>query len=167
MNNIIRQLFAVLLAILASRSLCAQTSDLVASGSSKKPDVTAAKINAVAETDEWTSAFLLLDERPLHMQFRITINGVSLSQARENGIKELIAKLDTNQDGNLSHAEFQKSPLVRNVARPKAEKFLNSLGPQPDPKPDDIRAQFARVAGGAMLSIRADSSTAKDDTSIF
>jgi Ca2+-binding EF-hand superfamily protein len=167
MNNLFRHLFAILLAILASRSLCAQTSGLVTAGASNEPDATGAKIAAAEEADEWSSAFLLLDERPLHLQFRITIDGVSLSQARENGVQELIRKLDADQDGKLSHAEFQKSPLVRKVARPKAEKFLKTLGPQPDPKPDDIRAQFARVAGGAMLSIRADGSTAKDDTSIY
>ena len=167
MSNLFRHLAAVLLAILASRSLSAQTSGLVGTGASKEPDATGAKIAASEEADEWSRAFLLLDERPLHLQFRITIDGVSLSQARENGVQELIRKLDADQDGKLSHAEFQKSPLVRKVARPKAEKFLKTLGPQPDPNPDDIRAQFARVAGGAMLSIRADGSTAKDDTSIY
>ena len=167
MNNLFRHLAAILLAILASRSLCAQTSDLVAAGPSNESDAAGATMNVAAADDEWSSAFLLLDERPLHLQFRITINGVSLSQARENGVQELIAKLDSDQDGKLSHVEFQKSPLVRKVARPKAEKFLKTLGPQPDPKSDDIRAQFARVAGGSMLSIRADGSTAKDDTSIY
>ncbi len=168
MKNFVRHLVAILLAILTSRSLHAQTSELVAAGTSTDSDATrATMMSTMAEADEWSSAFLLLDERPLHLQFRITIDGVSLSQARENGVQEFIAKLDVDQDGKLSHAEFQKSPLVRKVARPKAEKFLNSLGPQPDPKPDDIRAQFARVAGGTMLSIRADGSTAKDDTSIY
>lgn len=167
MHCLFRHICAVLLAILASRSLYAQSSDLVVAGTSKEFDAAGAKLAGTGETDEWCSAFLLLDERPLHLQFRITIDGVSLSQARENGVQELIRKLDEDRDGKLSHAEFQKSPLVRKVARPKAEKFLKTLGPQPDPKPDDIRSQFARVAGGTMISIRADGSTAKDDTSIY
>ena len=168
MNRFLQLLLtAILLAFNASRTLYAQTTDVTAV-TNARADATVLNPTALpSESDEWSSAFLLLDERPLHLQFRITINGVSLSQARENGVQELIAKLDVDQDGKLSHAEFQKSPLVRKVARPKAEKFLNSLGPQLDPKPDDIRAQFSRVAGGAMLSIRADGSTAKDDTSIY
>ena len=168
MNRFLRLvLTAILLAIVASRSLYAQSPGLVATDAPTGSDATIATASTTAERDEWSSAFLLLDERPLHLQFRITINGVSLSHARENGVQELIGKLDTDQDGKLSHAEFQKSPLVRKVARPKAEKFLDTLGPQPDPKSDDIRSQFARVAGGTMLSIRADGSTARDDTSIY
>ncbi len=162
-----RQLAAMLLAVIVSRSLYAQTSELAVAGNTGN-DAPAAQAPMMSEEEqEWSSSFLLLDERPIHLQFRITIDGVSLSQARENGIQELITRLDSDHDGKLSHAEFQKSPLIRKVVRPKADKFLRTLGPQPDPKPDDIRAQFTRVSGGAMLSIRADGSTAKDDTLIY
>lgn len=177
MRTNLRHFAAALLTLVASRLLHAQTSELTAIEATSKDaptaNVTPANVlpadapAAMSSEDPPLSAFLLLDERPLHLQFQITIDGVSLSQARENGVQELIRKLDTNVDGKLSHEEFQKSPLVRKVARPKAAKFLNSLGTQPDLKVDDIRTQFARVAGGAMLSIRADASTARDDTLIF
>jgi len=169
MNSRFRHLAAILLAIIASRSLCAQTqtSELTGIGNTGKDAPTTDATLLTDEEQEWSSVFLMLDERPIHLQFRITIDGVSLSQARENGIQQLISRLDADNDGKLSHDEFQKSPLIRKVARPKAEKFLRTLGPQPDPKPDDIRAQFTRVSGGAMLSIRADGSTAKDDTLIY
>lgn len=177
MRTNLRHFAAALLTLVASRLLHAQTSELTAIEATSKDaptaNVTPANVlpadapAAMSSEDPPLSAFLLLDERPLHLQFQITIDGVSLSQARENGVQELIRKLDTNVDGKLSHEEFQKSPLVRKVARPKAAKFLNSLGTQPDLKVDDIRTQFTRVAGGAMLSIRADASTARDDTLIF
>ena len=172
MRTIFRHFAVALLTLVASRLLHAQASELRAIETASK-DATAANAAAakapaaMRSEDPPLSAFLLLDERPLHLQFQITIDGVSLSQARENGVQDLIRKLDTNNDGKLSHAEFQKSPLIRKVARPKAEKFLNSLGPQPDPQPDDIGTQFSRVAGGTMLSIRADASTARDDTLIY
>ena len=171
MSSQIRQLATILLAIITSRSLCAQISELATNRNTTNDSPTTATTIDVSklsdEEQEWSSAFLMLDERPIHLQFRITIDGVSLSQARENGIQQLIDRLDTDKDGKLSHDEFQKSPLIRKVARPKAEKFLRTLGPQPDPKQEDILAQFTRVSGGAMLSIRADGSTAKDDTLIY
>lgn len=120
MNSQIRHLAAILLAIIASRSLCAQTSELTGTGNTSNDAPATDTTLLTDEEQEWSSVFLMLDERPIHLQFRITINGVSLSQSRENGIQQLISRLDTDKDGKLSHDEFQKSPLIRKVARPKA-----------------------------------------------
>ncbi|MDA1232301.1 MAG: hypothetical protein O2856_16130, partial [Planctomycetota bacterium] len=166
MNRIHFTNLAMLMTLSVSLCVCAQAVDDDPMPTGLVADLPGAD-SVGSEAEEWSSTFLLLEDRPLHLQFRITIDGVSLSQARENGVRDLIRQLDTDKDGKLSHDEFQKSPLVRKVARPKARKFLQSLGPQPDPAPEDIRAQFARVAGGASLSIRADASTAKDDTAIY
>lgn len=117
--------------------------------------------------DESFDAFLLVAERPLHLKFRVAIDERTPSEVLEQCVVELKKRLDTNGDGKLSTKEFNKSPLVRRIARPKAESFLDSLGPQPMVRTEQVRKQVLVAAGGSPIVIRANKSTAEDDSSIF
>src|SRR5436309_10885785 len=55
--------------------------------------------------------FLLLDRGPLHMRLRITIAGKSPQAVRREYLARLFRALDADNDGKLSRAEFERSPL--------------------------------------------------------
>src|SRR5260370_784643 len=55
---------------------------------------------------------LLLDDGPLHLRFRVTLSGLSLTAARDAYVDKLLQKLDTNGDGKLSPEELARSPLA-------------------------------------------------------
>ncbi len=111
-------------------------------------------------------AILLLDDRPFHIRFQVLLDGRSLSEAREQCVRDLVQRLDTNQDGRLSRQEVDRSPLIRRKQRPKAAAFLESLGPQPSVDEDEIRSQVVRAAG-EIISLRGERASAENDTSIF
>src|SRR5207253_6211458 len=64
---------------------------------------------------------LLLDGGPLHLRLHLSLEGVSLGEARKQYVAKLIDTLDTNRDGRLSRDEASKSPLLRTKSRPGAE----------------------------------------------
>ena len=72
----------------------------------------AADDKAAADDSEAVhDVFLLLDRGPLHMRLRITIAGKSPQAVRREYLARLFKTLDTDKDGKLSRAEFERSPL--------------------------------------------------------
>ena len=136
----------------------------------RKTTVVASKTSATsrAKTEsEAYHAFLLIAPRPLHLKLHFNIDRKTPSAALNACVADLSKRLDTNKNGKLSREEFNRSPLVRKIVRKKAAKFLKSLGPQPAVKPDEIRKQVWKAAGGSPVIVRTNTSTATYDSGIF
>jgi len=64
-----------------------------------------------ADPETVRDVFLLLDRGPLHFRLKITIAGKSPHAVRRDYLARLFKALDTDGDGKLSRAEFERSPL--------------------------------------------------------
>jgi Ca2+-binding EF-hand superfamily protein len=109
--------------------------------------------------------FLLLDHGPVHMRLRITIGGKSPEAVRREYLARLFQTLDTNKDGKLSRAEFERSPLNTSrrgrTARPLSPKEAAETVPA-----RKLAEALERVAG-ATLAFRQDNTNRKTDDLVF
>jgi Ca2+-binding EF-hand superfamily protein len=109
--------------------------------------------------------FLLLDRGPIHMRLRITIAGKSPQAVRRDYLTRLFQTLDTDKNGKLSRAEFERSPL--NTSRRG-----NTMRTRPSEESKEtipaarLGEALERVAGET-LAFRQDNTSRKTDDQVF
>jgi Ca2+-binding EF-hand superfamily protein len=109
---------------------------------------------------------LLLDDGPLHLRLHLSLEGISLGEARKQYVAKLIDKLDANRDGKLSRDEASRSPLLRTKNRPGADKFLEGLGKQIVMSARDVEQAIQRI-GGEPVAYRQDLTSSQNDLEVF
>src|SRR5947209_5197576 len=117
------------------------------------------------EAESVRDVFLLLDRGPLHMRLRITIGGKSPQAVRREYLARLFRALDADNDGKLSRAEFERSPLNTSRRGPT----LRPLSPREAAEtvpPKKLAEALERVAGDT-LAFRQDDSGRKSDDLVF
>jgi Ca2+-binding EF-hand superfamily protein len=128
--------------------------------------VSLADIPAPAKAAETVrDVFLLLDRGPLHLRLHITISGKSPQEVRRDYLDRLFRSLDTDHDGKLSRAEFERSPLNTSRrgsgARPLSPKEAAEIVP-----PARLAAALERVAGET-LAFRQNNTARNIDNRVF
>jgi Ca2+-binding EF-hand superfamily protein len=117
------------------------------------------------ETESVRDVFLLLDRGPLHIRLRITIAGKSPQTVRREYLARLFRDLDTDHDGKLSRAEFERSPLNTSrrgpTGRPLSAKEAAEIVPA-----TKLAEALERVVGET-LAFRQDDSGRKTDDLVF
>jgi len=118
-----------------------------------------------ADSEGVRDVFLLLDRGPLHLRLHITIAGKSPQAVRREYLKRLFESLDTNHDGKLTRAEFERSPLNTSrrgsTARPLSLKEAAEIVPA-----SRLAAALERVAGET-LAFRQNNTARKIDDRVF
>jgi Ca2+-binding EF-hand superfamily protein len=118
---------------------------------------------AADDPESVRDVFLLLDRGPIHMRLRITIAGKSPQAVRRDYLARLFQALDSDKDGKLSRAEFERSPL--NTSR-------RGSGTRP-PREAAETVPAARLAealervAGETLAFRQDNTSRKTDDQVF
>ncbi len=138
-------------------------------GSAKPAPVAAARpaaTTAPKPSDDVRDVLLLLDHGPLHLRFKMTLNGMSLAAAREAYVDRLMKALDTNGDGKLSAAEAANSPIKATRGKPKGGAFLASLDGEKVVTRKTVMQDVERV-GGEVVVYRQDSTSSNNDLEVF
>jgi Ca2+-binding EF-hand superfamily protein len=120
---------------------------------------------AANDPESVRDVFLLLDRGPLHMRLRITIGGKSPQAVRRDYLARLFQALDTDKDGKLSRAEFERSPL--NTSRRGATARALSPREAAETVPARKLAEALERVAGETLAFRQDNSSRKTDDSVF
>lgn len=131
--------------------------------SSRDHDAKALKADGSADSKD---VLLLLDDGPLHFRLRLSLDGVSLAEARRQYIGRLIDSLDADRDGKLSRDEAAHSPLLRVKQRPGAKQFLKELGGPSSITRGDVERTVDRL-GGEPVAYRQDLSSSQNDLEVF
>src|SRR5436190_6933291 len=126
----------------------------------------AAEAPAAPGADDIRDVLLLLDHGPLHLRFRMTLEGVSLGTAREAYVDRLMKSLDTNGDGKISPEEAANSPIKTTRGRGKGAAFLATLDGERLITRKTIMQDVER-AGGETVVYRQDSSSSNNDLEVF
>ena len=117
------------------------------------------------DSESVRDVFLLLDRGPLHLRLKVTINGKSPQAVRREYLARLFKALDTDGDGKLTRAEFERSPLNTSRrgpgARPLSPKEAAEIVPQ-----TKLAEALERVVGET-LAFRQDSTARKTDDLVF
>jgi Ca2+-binding EF-hand superfamily protein len=120
---------------------------------------------AADDAEAVRDVFLLLDRGPLHLRLRITIAGKSPQAVRRDYLARLFQTLDTDKDGKLTRAEFERSPLNTSgrgpTARPLSPKEAAEIVPA-----RKLAEALERVAV-ATLTFRQDNTNRQTDDSVF
>jgi Ca2+-binding EF-hand superfamily protein len=106
--------------------------------------------------------FLLLDRGPLHMRLRITIGGKSPQAVRREYLARLFRSLDLDNDGKLSRAEFERSPLNTSRRGPGARPLSPKEAAETMPM-NKLAEALERVAGETLVFRQEDSGRKTDD----
>jgi Ca2+-binding EF-hand superfamily protein len=109
--------------------------------------------------------FLLLDSGPLHLRLTITIAGQSPQAVRREYLARLFKALDTNGDGKLTKAEFEKSPL--NTARRGPNARPMSAREAAELVPASKLAEALERVAGETLALRQNNAARKTDDEVF
>jgi Ca2+-binding EF-hand superfamily protein len=128
---------------------------LVAGGGSAAPD----------DPESVRDVFLLLDRGPVHMRLHITIGGKSPEAVRRDYLARLFRSLDTDHDGKLTRAEFERSPLNTSRRGPGGRPLSAREAAEVVPA-SRLAAALERVAGET-LAFRQDNTARKTDDLVF
>jgi Ca2+-binding EF-hand superfamily protein len=109
--------------------------------------------------------FLLLDNAPLHIRLKITIGGKSPQAVRREYLARLFKTLDTDGDGKLTRAEFEKSPLNTSRRGPGAKPLTPREAAEVIPS-NKLAEALERVVGET-LAFRQDNTARKTDDLVF
>lgn len=106
--------------------------------------------------------FLLLDRGPLHLRLHITISGKSPQAVRREYLERLFKSLDTDNDGKLTRAEFERSPLNTSRRGPKSRPLSAKEAAEIVPA-SRLAADLERVAGETLAFRQNNTARAIDD----
>jgi Ca2+-binding EF-hand superfamily protein len=120
---------------------------------------------AADDTESVRDVFLLLDRGPLHMRLRITIGGKSPRAVRSDYLARLFRALDVDNDGKLSRAEFERSPLNTTRRGPTLRPLMPREAAETVPA-GKLAEALERVAGET-LAFRQDDSGRNSDDLVF
>ncbi len=120
---------------------------------------------APGEPESARDVFLLLDGGPVHLRLRITIAEKSPQAVRREYLARLFGALDTDNDGNLSRAEFERSPLNTSRRGPTARPLSPREAAETVPA-GRLADALERVAGET-LAFRQDNTARKTDDMVF
>jgi Ca2+-binding EF-hand superfamily protein len=120
---------------------------------------------AADDPESVRDVFLLLDRGPLHMRLRITIAGKSPQAVRREYLARLFRELDTDKDGKLSRAEFERSPLNTSL-RGRTGRPLSPREAKQTVPARKLAEALERVAGET-LAFRQDNTSRKTDDQVF
>ncbi|HEY7314175.1 MAG TPA: hypothetical protein VH643_32790 [Gemmataceae bacterium] len=142
-------------AVTAAAVACLAAFGLAANDKAAPPD----------DPDSVRDVFLLLDRGPLHMRLRITIAGKSPEAVRREYLARLFQALDSDKDGKLSRAEFERSPLNTSRRGTKGR----SLSPREAAETVPARklAEALERVAGETLAFRQDNTNRKTDDLVF
>jgi Ca2+-binding EF-hand superfamily protein len=118
-----------------------------------------------ASSEGARDVFLLLDRGPLHLRLHITIAGKSPQAVRREYLKRLFELLDTDHDGKLTRAEFERSPLNTSRRGPRSRPLSPREAAEIVP-PTRLAAALERVAGET-LAFRQNNTARKIDDQVF
>jgi Ca2+-binding EF-hand superfamily protein len=120
---------------------------------------------AADDPESVRDVFLLLDGGPLHLRLRITIAGKSPQAVRRDYLARLFKTLDTDKDGKLSRAEFERSPLNTSRRGPGGRPLSPKEAAETVPA-RKLAEALERVAGET-LAFRQENTGRKTDDSVF
>lgn len=123
---------------------------------------------ATSQSDDPESirdVFLLLDRGPIHMRLKITIGGKSPQAVRRDYLARLFKSLDADNDGKLTRAEFDRSPLNTSRRGPGARALTPREAAETVPA-NRLAEALERVAGDT-LAFRQDNTARKTDDQVF
>ncbi|VTR96163.1 probable calmodulin : Uncharacterized protein OS=Singulisphaera acidiphila (strain ATCC BAA-1392 / DSM 18658 / VKM B-2454 / MOB10) GN=Sinac_3969 PE=4 SV=1: EF-hand_7: EF-hand_5: EF-hand_5: EF-hand_5: EF-hand_5: EF-hand_5: EF-hand_5 [Gemmata massiliana] len=129
------------------------------------PQVRAEPSAPAPDPESVRDVFLLLDRGPVHLRLKVTIGGKSPQAIRREYLARLFKALDTDGDGKLTKAEYERSPL--NTAR---------RGPSARPLPPKEAAELVPAAklnealervAGETLTFRQNNAARKTDDQVF
>jgi Ca2+-binding EF-hand superfamily protein len=118
-----------------------------------------------ADAESVRDVFLLLDRGPLHLRLTITIAGQSPQTVRRDYLTRLFKALDTDGDGKLTKAEFDKSPL--NTARRGPNARPMSAREAAELVPATKLAEALERVAGETLALRQNNAARKTDDEVF
>src|SRR5438105_4131241 len=113
-----------------------------------------ARSAAADDPESVRDVFLLLDRGPVHMRLRITIAGKSPEAVRREYLDRLFKSLDTDNDGKLTRAEYERSPLNTTRRGPNGKPLSPKEAAEVVPA-TSLAAALERVAGET-LAFRQD-----------
>ncbi len=120
---------------------------------------------AADDSESVRDVFLLLDGGPVHLRLRTTIAGKSPQAVRREYLARLFGILDTDHDGKLSRAEFERSPLNTSRRGPAARPLSPREAAETVPA-GRLAEALERVAGET-LAFRQDNTARKTDDKVF
>jgi Ca2+-binding EF-hand superfamily protein len=119
----------------------------------------------VPDPESVRDVFLLLDRGPVHLRLTITIAGKSPQAVRRDYLARLFKALDTDGDGKLTKAEFEKSPL--NTARRGPGGRPMSAREAAEVVPATRLADALERVAGETLSLRQNNTVRTTDDEVF
>lgn len=108
---------------------------------------------------------LMLDQGPLHARFGISLADRPIDQQRIEFVNELIDRLDTDGNNELSQAEANHCSLFRQKARSRTDKLLkrsNAVARQ-NISDTEIALMVRKVAGRSVVFRQNDSASESDE----